>query len=216
MHLKMNCTLCQTLLTEKADEEYYICSTCHAYVKDEALYFNAESEKKHYEYHNNDIHDIGYQNFTAPVTNTILKLCTREMIGLDYGCGKGPVVTEQLAEKGYRINLYDPYFYPNISYLNETYDYIFSCEVFEHFYNPFQELNKLNSILKKGGLLIIKTHLYKGQTEFKNWYYRKDLTHVFIYTFKTFEYIAQYFEFDIVLLTEKLIVLRNQKTTCPG
>lgn len=207
---KMNCTLCATLLTEKADIDYCICPNCHAYLKRDDLYFDEVHEKNHYEQHNNDVNDIGYQNFTAPVTNTILENCTTEMLGLDYGCGKGPVISKQLLEKGYQVDLYDPYFYPDNSYLNNTYDYIFSCEVFEHFYNPLEEITKLYSILKQGGLLIVKTHLYNNQTDFKNWYYRKDQTHVFIYTFKTFEYIADYFGFDIVTLEEKLVVLRKK------
>ena len=174
------------------------------------MYFDGANEKNHYEQHNNDVNDLGYQNFTAPVTNTVLEYCSTNMLGLDYGCGKGPVISKQLVEKRYRVDLYDPYFYPDTSYLNNTYDYIFSCEVFEHFYHPFEEIKKLHSILKQGGVLIIKTHLYNNQTDFKNWYYRKDQTHVFIYTFKTFEYIADYFGFDIVNVTERLIVLRKK------
>lgn len=197
-------------MTEKADVDYYICTNCHAYLKRDDLYFDALNEKNHYEQHNNDVNDIGYQNFTAPVTNTVLKYCSTNMIGLDYGCGKGPVISHQLIEKGYQVNLYDPYFYPDTLYLHKTYDFIFSCEVFEHFYNPLEEITKLHSILKPNGLLIVKTHLYNNQTDFKNWYYRKDLTHVFIYTFKTFEYIAEHFRFDILILEEKLVVLRKR------
>lgn len=206
----MNCTLCNTFLSEKADEEYYICQNCYAYLKRDDLYFNEANEKNHYEQHNNDVNDIGYQNFTAPVTNTILEYCSTDMLGLDYGCGKGPVITHQLKAKGFSIDLYDPYFYPDTSYLHKTYDYIFSCEVFEHFYHPFDEIRKLRKLLNPGGLLIIKTHLFNNQTDFKNWYYRKDQTHVFIYTFKTFEYIAEHFGFDIVRLSEKLVVLRKK------
>ena len=207
----MNCTLCSTFLTEKDFADYYICTTCNAYLKCDDLYFDAANEQNHYEQHNNDVNDTGYKNFTAPVTNTILEYCSTEMLGLDYGCGKGPVISKQLTEKGYQVHLYDPYFYPDESYLNFSYDYIFSCEVFEHFYNPQKEIGKLHQLLKKGGLLIVKTHVFNNQTDFKNWYYRKDQTHVFIYTFKTFEYIANHFRFDILIITEKLIVLRKRE-----
>ncbi|MDR0228570.1 MAG: class I SAM-dependent methyltransferase [Flavobacteriaceae bacterium] len=205
----MNCTLCQTVLQYKIDDYYYTCPTCGAYVKDIEFYYTAEKEKQHYEYHNNDVNDIGYQNFTAPVTNTILECCTPDMLGLDYGCGKGPVITRQLEEKGYQIKLYDPYFHPKLNYLENRYDYIFSCEVFEHFYQPAIEIEKLTSILKTNGLLIIKTHLFNNQTDFSTWYYRKDETHVFIYTFKTFEYIALKYAYQIEQLNERLIVLRK-------
>lgn len=206
----MNCTLCQTPLATKIDVEYYICPTCNAYLKDKELYYNQEKEKSHYECHNNDVNDIGYQNFTAPVTNVILDLCIPDMLGLDYGCGKGPVITKQLHDKGYKVDLYDPYFYPDTTYLTKEYDYIFSCEVFEHFYNPKAELDKLSNILKRGGLLIIKTHLYTNQVDFKNWYYRKDKTHVFIYTYDAFKYIAEQYNYEIVSLTEKLVILRKK------
>lgn len=206
----MNCTLCNSFLHHKADHEYYICLNCGAYLKMDHLYFNELKEKNHYEQHRNDVNDTGYQNFTAPVTETILNMCTTDMLGLDYGCGKGPVITEQLKTKGFRVDLYDPFFYPDRSYENKLYHFIFSCEVFEHFYKPYDELNKLEKLLVPGGLLIVKTHLYNQQTDFKNWYYRKDQTHVFIYTFKTFEYIAQHFMFDLLILSEKLIVLRKK------
>lgn len=205
----MNCPLCQSLLLVTVDASYYQCSLCKAYVKDRQFYFNQEAEKKHYDMHRNDVEDLGYQKFTAPVTETVLHYFDTTSFGLDYGCGKGPVITHQLQKKGYTIQLFDPYFYPDESYQNYTYDYIFSCEVFEHFYEPAQEIEKLRSLLLPNGLLIIKTHLFDNQTDFKNWYYRKDATHVFIYTRETFEYIAKKFVFSIEKLEEQLIVLRK-------
>lgn len=206
----MKCTLCETELLKKIDTEYYQCSTCTAYVKDEVLWYSTDKEKHHYEQHNNDINDVGYQKFTAPVSNFIVDHLSNDSLGLDYGCGKGPVITEQLKKKGYEIDLYDPYFYPDHSYLGKEYDYIFSCEVFEHFYHPKEELIKLKNILKKDGLLIVKTHLFIDQVDFNNWYYRKDQTHVFIYTYKTVEYIAEKYDFEIITLEEKLFILKNK------
>lgn len=206
----MNCTLCHTPLITKIDYEYLQCTTCGAYVKDETLYFNQEKEKQHYECHNNDVNDIGYQKFTSPITNTILADCTPDTLGLDFGCGKGPVITKQLVDRGYQVKLYDPYFYPDTDYLNHQYDYIFSCEVFEHFYNPLEEIQKLTNLLKSGGLLLVMTHQYTGQQPFDKWYYRKDQTHVFIYTPQTITYIANQFGYDIKTQTERMFVLRKK------
>ncbi|WP_026038762.1 methyltransferase domain-containing protein [Myroides injenensis] len=203
----MNCTLCQTLLHTKIDNDYYHCPTCNAYLKDEMLYFSKEKEKQHYEFHNNDVNDIGYQRFTSPITNHILKTCTTEMLGLDYGCGKGPVITKQLLDKNYQVNLYDLYFHPSLDYLNYQYDYIFSSEVFEHFYQPYEEIKKLTNLLITGGRLLVMTHLYQNQQHFDKWYYRKDQTHVFIYTPKTVRYIAKHFGYKIEILSERLFVL---------
>lgn len=206
----MNCTLCHTPLVIKIDNEYYNCSTCGAYVKDKKLYFNQQKERQHYEYHNNDVNDIGYQNFTSPITNTILAQCSPNELGLDYGCGNGPVITKQLEDKGYQVKLYDPYFYPDTDYMNHQYDYIFSCEVFEHFYNPLEEIQKLTDLLKSEGLLLVMTHQYTGQQPFDKWYYRRDQTHVFIYTPQTITYIANKFGYDIEIQTEKMFVLKKK------
>ncbi|WP_158963004.1 class I SAM-dependent methyltransferase [Myroides fluvii] len=208
----MECILCQNLLTHKIDSHYYHCDTCFAYVKDVRYYFSAEQEKQHYEFHNNDVNDIGYQKFTSPITNEILARFEPNTLGLDFGCGKGPVITKQLVDRGYAVRLYDPYFHPDKSYVNQRYDYIFSCEVFEHFYHPHQEIMHLKKLLKPKGILLIMTHLYVDQVPFESWYYRKDETHVFIYTPKTFEYIAQRYHFNILNSTERLIVLESTTT----
>lgn len=205
----MNCTLCQTPLINRIDNEYFKCTCCRAYVKDKTSYFTEDQEKKHYEQHNNDVNDLGYQNFTAPITNYILNHCDSNMLGLDFGCGKGPVITKQLLEKGFQIKLYDPYFYPQLDYIKYRYDFIFSCEVFEHFYNPFEEVSKLSALLKKGGILLVMTHVYKNQSDFSTWYYRKDQTHVFIYTPETMNHIASQFGYQIECESERLYVLKK-------
>lgn len=205
----MKCILCQSPLTSKIDPQYFHCATCFAYVKDVDYYFSSEQEKRHYEFHNNDVNDLGYQKFTSPITNEVLACFSPDTLGLDFGCGKGPVITKQLVDRGYSVNLYDPYFHPDKSYVNHHYDYIFSCEVFEHFHHPHQEIIHLKSLLKSGGLLLIMTHLYENQRPFESWYYRKDETHVFIYTPQTFEYIAQHYDFEILKISERFIVLKS-------
>lgn len=205
----MKCTLCATKLHKTVDEYYHICNTCGAYVKDEKYYLNSREEKERYKEHENDVYDEGYQNFTSPITDAVLENHSAEQLGLDYGSGTGPVISKQLRNQGYQVTLYDPFFHPNEDYLNHRYDYIFSCEVFEHFYEPKQEIEKLLELLKPGGLLYIMTHLYSTDIDFENWYYRNDPTHVFIYTTKTIAFIAKKYQLDIEEMTDRLIVLRK-------
>lgn len=207
----MDCPLCQTILRSKKDDEYFICPTCGALVKDQKFYISLEEEKDRYEEHNNDVHDTGYQKFTAPVTQAILENYEPHHIGLDYGCGTGPVISKMLSDQGYQLKLYDPFFYPDKDYLNHAYDYIYSCEVFEHFFRPRQEIEKLLTLLKPGGLLIIMTHLYNPAINFANWYYRNDPTHVFIYTRKTIRFIAAGFPVVIEDLDDRRIIFRKVK-----
>lgn len=205
----MHCTLCKTLLNNQIDDVFFMCHVCNAYVKDVKQYVTTSAEIERYEEHNNDVTDVRYQGFTAPITHAIFKLYTSQHFGLDYGCGTGPVISKQLQEKNYQVQLYDPFFYADEGYLIRTYDYIFSCEVFEHFFHPKEEIEKLINLLKPKGRLLIMTHQYDGKTPFANWYYRKDPTHVFIYTQKTFEYIAKKYQLQIEQHTNKFIILKK-------
>lgn len=206
----MICTLCDSILTQRKDEYYYCCSRCKALVKDKKYYLDPEAEKARYLTHNNDVNDIGYQNFTSPITNFVLDHFSPEHMGLDFGSGTGPVISSMLSKEGYHIVQYDPFFAPDRSVLNTFYDYIVSCEVFEHFYNPKKEIDDLVSMLKTGGVLLIMTLLYHDQINFDNWVYRNDPTHVFIYTKETIEYIAAQKNLEIIVLTDRFIVLRKR------
>jgi SAM-dependent methyltransferase len=204
----MHCTLCQTSLKNPIDEKFWLCDGCGAYVLDERHYLDAASEKARYDLHNNDIEDPGYLAFVSPIYKSIQKDFKPEHQGLDYGCGPGPAITSVLRKSGYQVQLFDPYFHPDFSYLDKRYDYIFSCEVFEHFYEPKQEIEKLVGLLKPGGKLYVMTHLYdpEVEVEFHNWYYKKDPTHVFIYTKKTMANIAQKFQLQLEKIEGRLIV----------
>jgi SAM-dependent methyltransferase len=204
----MHCTLCQTPLNNPIDERFWLCDGCGAYVLDERHYLDAPSEKARYDLHNNDIDDPGYLAFVSPIYKSIQADFTAEHQGLDYGCGPGPAITSVLRKSGYQVQLFDPYFHPDFSYLDKHYHYIFSCEVFEHFYQPKQEIEKLINLLKPGGKLYIMTHLYDANKEkpFSQWYYRLDPTHVFIYTSQTMEFIAKNYALVLEKIEGRLIV----------
>jgi SAM-dependent methyltransferase len=208
----MICTLCNTHLTNKVDRTYFICSTCGAYVKDQRFYLSPAKEKGRYEEHNNDVNDFRYQQFTAPITEYVLNNFNSSHVGLDYGSGTGPVISKQLIDRGFKINLYDPFFYPNTDYVKTKYDFIFSCEVFEHFYQPKQEIEHLLNLLKANGKLIVMTHVYDHSKPFKTWYYRNDPTHVFIYTEKTVRHVSEMFNLKIEKQTERMIVFAQRPT----
>lgn len=209
----MICTLCGSELINKKDDYFYDCDTCKALVKDEKYYITADEEKARYETHNNDVHDIRYQNFTSPISNYVIEKFLPEHKGLDFGSGTGPVISSVLKKKDYDIDQYDPFFAPNQSILNNRYDYIVSCEVFEHFHKPKIEIDRLTSLLKVNGALLIMTMLYNDEIDFNMWYYHKDPTHVFIYRKETFEFIAKKKKLEIDILTDRFIALKKLSKT---
>ncbi len=206
----MTCTLCNSELIRKKDTLYYDCTTCKALIKDAAYYLTAEKEKARYEAHNNDVNDLRYQNFVMPITDYVFAHFLPTHKGLDFGSGTGPVVSSVLSKKKYDIQQYDPFFAPDKRVLNNRFDYIVSCEVFEHFHNPNQEINRLASILKPNGALLLMTMLYNDKIDFDTWHYRKDPTHVFIYRKETINFIAKTKNFDVEILTDRFITFRKR------
>lgn len=206
----MNCPLCHSTLKLKKNAQFYDCSTCFALVKDAQLYISPEEEKKHYEKHNNDVTDIGYQNFVSPVTQFVLQHQKASDKGLDFGAGTGPVISKILTDNQFSIAQYDLYFEPIEERLNSKYDYIVCSEVWEHFQQPNKELIQLSKMLNKNGRLIVMTLLYSDEIDFETWHYRLDITHVFIYRKKTMEYIAEKFNLELELMTDRLIVFKTK------
>lgn len=208
----MNCTLCCTHLdsTDIIEDKYFHCPACKGVVKDVSTYLSPEAEKSRYLLHNNDINDEGYQNFTAPVSDYIIRHYLPSHKGLDYGCGKASVISHRLRSNLYTVSCYDPYFFPDESVLQESYDYIICSEVAEHFYQPAAEFKKLNQLLNPNGRLILMTLLYNDQINFSTWHYRSDPTHVFFYSEDTIEFICRMFNFKKLLLKGRLIVLKKE------
>ncbi|MFT5863262.1 MAG: SAM-dependent methyltransferase [Flavobacteriales bacterium] len=205
----MICTLCSSILIKKKDVYYYDCGRCKAIVKDEKQYLPPAEEKALYQTHNNDVEDIRYQKFTMPITRYVLDTCLPTHKGLDFGSGTGPVISSMLKKKDYDIVPYDPFFAPDQEIFSTSYDYIVSCEVFEHFNNPKLEIDRLVSLLKPKGRLLIMTLLYNDQINFNTWHYRKDPTHIFMYRKETIEYIAKEQKLEILVLTDRFIALRK-------
>ena len=126
--------------------------------------------------------------------------------GLDYGAGTGPVVSVMLQEKGYQIAQYDPFFYNNQGLLTNKYDYIVACEVIEHFHHPYKEFKLLKSLLEETGELFCVTNLYNPGIDFGSWYYKNDITHVFIYQKDTLDWIKDNIGFSQVKINNRLII----------
>ncbi|MFD1095467.1 class I SAM-dependent methyltransferase [Salegentibacter chungangensis] len=172
-------------------------------------FISPAKEKQRYEEHNNDVTDKRYQDFVSPITSAVINEFPETAMGLDYGCGTGPVAASELGKKNYQIILYDPYFRNDREALTKLYDFIICCEVMEHFQEPAKEFRKLFGLLKPGGKLYCKTALYSPEIDFEKWYYKNDPTHVFLYTKKSLEIIRELFRFSDVEIGPDLIVFRK-------
>lgn len=212
----MTCPLCLGdcakifFIKKKSSKTYWDCPDCSLIYLDPKDLLNQEKEKAHYGTHNNDIHDPRYQEFVADVVDTVKELFPSTTKGLDYGAGPGPVISYLLENDGYSMQVYDPFFSPNDQALAQTYDFIVSCEVIEHFVNPRKEFLKLSKLLRPGGALIVKSHFYDESIHFPSWYYHGDPTHIAFYRKETFSWIKKNLDFqDCQTLSSRLAVLKK-------
>ncbi len=180
----ITCPLCSSaaeLFLEIPPRKYFKCSKCLSVFLDPLNYLTPEKEKARYDKHQNDSNDQGYQEFTAPLIQELESGTQPGDRGLDFGAGPGAVIAGLLRKKGYSLELYDPYYWPQTEPLQSKYDYIICSEAMEHFREPHKEFLLMKSLLKPGGSLYCTTHIYSEAIDFKQWYYKNDPTHVFFY-----------------------------------
>lgn len=178
------------------NRQFLQCGMCQSVFLHPEDYLTEESEKKHYQSHNNDPDDVRYQNFVSPIVNPILADFNQENTGLDFGSGTGSPIMKLLTDAGYDIVQYDLFFHNNQELLQKQYHYIACSETAEHFKEPYREFAQLRNLLKPGGKLYVMTERFDPGRDFGTWYYKTDPTHVFLYHAKAFEWIMDAFGFS--------------------
>ncbi len=204
------CPLCSQLASlffKNEKQLFYQCDNCKGIFADKKLLLNSNEEKERYRHHKNHIDDLGYIQFSDPIISSVKKYFNSSHKGLDFGVGHTPVISEILKKGNYQLEIYDPLFYKNKKVLEKKYDFIVSCEVVEHFFNPLKEFTLLNNLLTDQGKLLCMTFIYKEDIDFDKWFYKNDPTHVFLYQKETFYWIAEKFDFQKVEFDKRLIIL---------
>ncbi|HEU0015387.1 MAG TPA: class I SAM-dependent methyltransferase [Longimicrobium sp.] len=170
---------------------YLDCAECglvHAAPEDR---LGPEAERAHYGTHRNDPADPGYRAFLARVADPLAARLAPGARGLDYGCGPGPALAMMMAERGFPTAVYDPFFAPDAEALRRTYDFITCTETAEHFFEPGDELARLDGLLRPGGILAVMTEVLEDGRDFAGWRYARDPTHVSFYRPRTLRWIAE-------------------------
>lgn len=98
-----------------------------------------------------------------------------------------------LRERGFPTADFDPFFKNEPAALARSYDFIVCTEVLEHLRRPAEDLARLDSLLKPGGVLGAMTGVLEDDASFKGWWYRGDFTHIAFYRPETLEWIARRF-----------------------
>lgn len=189
--------------------QYWRCPLCQATCLDNAYLPDAQAEYQRYCEHDNQPLDPNYHKFLNKLATPLLqKLCPGQE-GLDYGCGPGPALAWMLREAGHQVQLYDPFFYPDSSVLEHSYDFLTCTEVVEHFHSPYKEFALLNSLLRSRGWLGIMTSFQTRDEEFGQWRYRRDPTHVTFYKAETFYWLAAEFGWRCEIPRKNVVLMQK-------
>lgn len=189
---------------------YGLCKYCGLIQLNKEYLINNYEEKNRYKLHNNSITNEKYTNYLKNIIHTIIKpYLKKDDYILDFGSGPEPVLSELLKKDGYRnVYVYDKYFSDNKSAFNRNYNAITAIEVIEHVININDIISNLCRRLKKDGYLIIKTNFYNN-TDFVNWWYVQDITHVTFLSHKTLKYLADFYNMNIISISESSVILKK-------
>jgi len=207
------CPLCQSadsvLFGEDRRRRYWRCPVCRLVFVARHDLLTAEEEKAEYDLHENTPDDMGYRRFLSRLFIPLQQRLAADARGLDFGCGPGPTLSVMAAEYGLQMQLYDPFYAPDQSVLEQRYDFITATEVVEHLHHPGEELDRLWQLLQPGGILAIMTKLVIDRQAFQNWHYKNDRTHVRFYSRLTFYWLAEKWLAQLVFIDKDVIFLQK-------
>ena len=208
----MRCPLCEgtdlaPIIHAPDPKTYLHCRTCDLRFLDPTQRLAATDERARYDLHQYDERDAGYANFTAPLVACLEGRVKPGARGLDFGAGRIPVLARCLERRGFAVDLYDAYYWPDVGALTRRYDFVVSCEVIEHFFEPAAEFARLREILAPSAPLIVMTERWSERGSFHDWSYRRDPTHVSFYSTRTFHWIAERFGFNTVHIEGRVVCL---------
>ena len=204
------CTICKSsclkLFLISNNLTYWECKTCKAKILDSNHYIRYNDEKKHYLKHNNSLTDKKYHKFLFKLIKPLKEKILTNDIGLDYGCGYAPALVDIFKKYGIKVELYDPFFFPNKTNLSRKYNFITCSEVVEHFFKPFEEFNQIDNLLHHNSWFGVMTSFLPKDHQFENWHYRRDPTHVVFYKKKTFKIIASQRKWETFFPSENIVL----------
>ncbi len=206
------CLLCQSLDNKVLlvnSKKYFHCMNCDLIYLNPLERLSLDLEKLRYLSHENNFEDERYRHYLKSTLDFSKFFLKPNMKILDWGTGPSDAFLKIMQNENYRVEIYDPIFFPKTFQENEKFDLIILSECIEHFYNPQSELNKIKKLMNKQSLLIIRTERHKGEQHFESWYYHRDPTHVIFLSENTFRFIADKFSWEISF-PEKNISLIGQ------
>ena len=206
------CPLCQQSTGEpffQDSRDYFRCTNCALVFVLPDRFLSPEAEKAVYDQHENSPNDPAYRRFLGRLFEPVAQRIAPNSTGLDFGSGPGPTLSVMFTEAGHTMRIYDPFYAPNPGRLQQQYNFITASEVVEHLHQPRKELDRLWSCLKPNGVLGIMTKRVINQEAFSRWHYKNDPTHVCFFSEETFAWLAAYWDVELTVCGDDVVVFRK-------
>ena len=211
----MLCLLCRSDRTRlfwtkpsgpQKNREYVLCETCFLIFVPPHQHLSLTEQKTFYDHHQNHPEDAGYVRHLQQLTNPLQNLIEPGQSGLDYGSGPGPTLGTILQKQGLIVKNYDPVYAPQTELLQTDYDFVTCTEVVEHFSNPHADWKTLLGLVKPDGILGVMTQQRPNDSDFADWWYHRDVTHVCFYHEQTFSWLAKNLNLKILFQKNPVVI----------
>ncbi|MFY0990001.1 methyltransferase domain-containing protein [Halomonas sp. C05BenzN] len=208
------CPLCASRDTlhyhRDARRDYHRCRRCGLVFVPAAQRLDPAAERAVYDRHENSPDDPGYRRFLSRLAEPLRARLAPGDRGLDFGAGPGPTLSVMFEEAGHPMAIYDPFYAPDASVLEQLYDFITATEVVEHLFEPGRELARLAAMLPPGGWLGLMTKRVTDREAFAGWHYILDPTHVCFFSESSFAWLAGQLGMDLEFPAADVVLLQKR------
>ncbi len=211
------CPLCQGLSTSllhkggkaSGNRDFLHCGECDLVFVPRSQLLDSQQQNDRYLEHNNDVYDPDYRKFLSRLYDELKPHLLTGAKGLDYGSGPGPALVAMMREDGFDVDMFDIFFHNDEAVLEKTYDFITCTETAEHFTDPASEFQRLFAMMREPAWLGIMTGMLADWSQFPDWYYHHDPTHVNFFSAKTMSWIAQKHQYTATYPAENVVLFRK-------
>ncbi len=208
------CPLClsndTSFYSKDKKREYYICNRCKTIHVPSQFHLSTADEKIRYDKHTNSNQDKYYIEFLKRIVTPITSNVKPGSIGLDFGCGPGPILKDLFLVHNIGIEEYDLYYKDDKSLLNRDWNFIVTTEVIEHLSKPGNIIESLWNLIDVKGVLAIMSNLYTKSTDFPSWYYKGDPTHICFFCKESFLWLADKLDANVEFFDKDITILKKR------
>ncbi len=167
-------------------------------------------ELQRYLTHRNHRDDSGYLVFQERLIAPLVARLAPGSEILDFGSGPTPVMAELMRERGFRVEIFDPFFSIDRSVLDRTYDAVACCETAEHFRYPIDDWSKIMKCLRSGSRLGVMTLMHNEEMDMLRWWYAQDPTHICFYSARTMQWISAHFDLRLDIINDRVVLFEKK------